>query len=69
MILQMAGFMLVANWFIKFRGQIMGIVTMGSPIFSVVGTGVMTNVIKNNFGGDYRPFYHWNCCSDSLSSA
>ena len=57
MILQMAGFMLVANWFIKFRGQIMGIVTMGSPIFSVVGTGVMTNVIKNNFGGDYRPFY------------
>lgn len=57
MILQMAGFQLVANWFIKFRGQIMGIVTMGSPIFSVVGTAVMTNVIANKFGGDYRPFY------------
>lgn len=57
MILQMAGFMLVANWFIKFRGQIMGIVTMGSPIFSVVGTGVMTNLIRNKMGGDYRPFY------------
>lgn len=57
MILQMAGFMLVANWFIKYRGQIMGVVTMGSPIFSVVGTGVMSNMIRNNFGGDYRPFY------------
>lgn len=57
MILQMAGFMLVANWFIKFRGQVMGIVTMGSPIFSVVGTNGMTKLIKNSFGGDYRPFY------------
>lgn len=57
MILQMAGFMLVANWFIRFRGQIMGIVTVGSPIFSVVGTSGMTSLIKNRFGGDYRPFY------------
>lgn len=57
MILQMAGFQLVANWFIKYRGQIMGIVTMGSPLFSVVGTSVMSNVIRNQFGGDYRPFY------------
>jgi len=58
MILQMAGFMLVANWFLKYRGQVMGIVTMGSPIFSVVGTGVMTNLIQNKFHGDYRPFYY-----------
>lgn len=57
MILQMAGFQLVANWFIKYRGQIMGIVTMGSPLFSVVGTSVMSNVIRNRFDGDYRPFY------------
>lgn len=57
MILQMAGFMLVANWFIKFRGQVMGIVTMGSPIFSVVGTNGMTKLIQNSFHGDYRPFY------------
>lgn len=57
MILQMAGFMLVANWFIRFRGQIMGIITMGSPIFSVVGTSVMTTMIANKMGGDYRPFY------------
>ena len=57
MILQMAGFQLVANWFIRYRGQIMGIVTMGSPIFSVVGTSVMTTFIANKLGGDYRPFY------------
>lgn len=57
MILQMAGFMLVANWFIRYRGQIMGIVTMGSPIFSVVGTNGMSKLISGHFGGDYRPFY------------
>jgi len=57
MILQMAGFMLVANWFIRYRGQIMGIVTLGSPVFSVVGTAGMTNLISSRFGGDYRPFY------------
>ena len=57
MILQMAGFMLVANWFIKLRGRVMGIVTLGSPLFSVVGTSVMTNFIANNLNGDYRPFY------------
>ncbi len=57
MILQMAGFMLVANWFIRYRGQVMGIVTMGSPIFSVVGTNGMSKLISGQFGGDYRPFY------------
>lgn len=57
MILQMGGFMLVANWFIRFRGRIMGIVTVGSPLFSVIGTAGMSNVIEKNFGGDYRPFY------------
>lgn len=57
MILQMGGFMLVANWFIRFRGRIMGIVTVGSPLFSVIGTAGMSNIINNSFDGDYRPFY------------
>lgn len=57
MILQMAGFQLVANWFIRYRGQIMGIVTMGSPLFSVVGTSVMTKFIASRLHGDYRLFY------------
>lgn len=57
MILQMAGFMLVANWFIRLRGQVMGLVTIGSPLFSVVGTSVMSRFITTKLGGDYRPFY------------
>ena len=57
MCLQLAGFMLVANWFIRYRGRMMGIITVGSPLFSVVGTAGMTNLITNSFGGDYRPFY------------
>ncbi len=57
MILQMAGFQLVANWFIRYRGQIMGIITMGSPLFSVIGTSVMSTFIAKKLGGDYRPFY------------
>lgn len=57
MCLQMGGFMLVANWFIRYRGRIMGIVTVGSPLFSVIGTSVMSNFIQSQWGGDYRPFY------------
>ena len=57
MCLQLAGFMLVANWFIRYRGRVMGIITVGSPLFSVVGTAGMTSLITNRFGGDYRPFY------------
>lgn len=57
MCLQMAGFQLAASWFIKYRGRVLGIVTLGSPLFSVVGTSVMTRFINNQLGGDYRPFY------------
>ena len=57
MAFQMGGFMLCANWFIRYRGRVMGIITLGSPLFSVVGTSVMTSFIQNNLGGDYRPFY------------
>ncbi len=61
MILQMAGFMLVANWFIALRGRIMGIVTLGSPLFSIIGTSGMTTLIQNKFNGDYRMFYVGIC--------
>ncbi len=40
--LQMGGFMLAANWFIKYRGRVLGIITAGSPLFSVVGISVLT---------------------------
>jgi MFS family permease len=54
---QMGGFMLCANWFIRYRGRVMGIITLGSPLFSVIGTAGMTTFIAKNLGGDYRPFY------------
>lgn len=57
MIFQMGGFMLCANWFIRYRGRIMGIITIGSPLFSVIGTSVMTTFISEHLNGDYRPFY------------
>ncbi len=47
--LQMGGFMLTANWFIKFRGRVMGVVTAGSPLFSVVGITVLT-ILANSIG-------------------
>lgn len=57
MCLQMAGFQLAASWFIRYRGRVLGIVTLGSPLFSLIGTSAMTDFITNNLGGDYRPFY------------
>lgn len=35
--MQMGAFMLASNWFIKYRGRVLGIVTIGSPLFSIVG--------------------------------
>lgn len=57
MCFQMGGFMLCTNWFIKYRGRVMGIITLGSPLFSVVGTSVMTKFINTSLGDDYRAFY------------
>ena len=57
MCLQMAGFQLAASWFIRYRGRVLGIVTLGSPLFSLIGTSAMTTFINRNLGGDYRPFY------------
>ncbi len=57
MCLQMAGFQLAASWFIKYRGRILGIITLGSPLFSVVGTAGFSNFIASHWNGDYRFFY------------
>ncbi|SMP42959.1 MFS transporter [Anoxynatronum buryatiense] len=45
--LQMGGFMLAANWFIKYRGRVMGVITAGSPLMSVVGIGLLTSLVSN----------------------
>ena len=47
--LQMGGFMLCANWYIKYRGRVMGIITAGSPLFSVCGISILTKV-SNSVG-------------------
>ena len=57
MCLQMAGFQLAANWFVKYRGRVLGIITLGSPLFSVVGTAGFSNIIATHWNGDYRFFY------------
>lgn len=43
--LQMGGFMLAANWFIKYRGRIMGVITAGSPLFSIIGIALLTSLV------------------------
>ena len=45
--LQMGGFMLAANWFIKYRGRVLGVITAGSPLFSVIGIGLITSIVNN----------------------
>ncbi len=50
--LQMGGFMLAANWFIKYRGRVMGVITAGSPLFSIVGIGFLTS-LATRFGLQY----------------
>ncbi len=61
MCFQMSGFMLAANWFIAFRGRALGIITLGSPLFSLIGTSMMTTFIATHLNGDYRPFYIGIC--------
>lgn len=58
MMLQMATQMLCASWFVRYRGRMMSIMSLGAPLFTVLGTSVMTNIIANRLGNDYRPFYY-----------
>lgn len=53
----MAVFALCTGWFIRGRGQVLGIATLGIPLFSTVGTSAMSSFIQTRLGGDYRGFY------------
>ena len=44
--LQMGSFMLAANWFIKYRGRVLGLITAGSPLFSIIGIGFLTVLVS-----------------------
>ncbi len=43
--LQLGGFMLAANWFIKYRGRVLGVITAGSPLFSILGIGTLASFV------------------------
>ena len=58
---QLAGFQLAASWFIRYRGRVLGIITLGSPLFSVIGTSIMNTIVGTKLHGDYRPFYYGLC--------
>jgi len=45
--LQLGGFMLVANWFIKYRGRVLGVITAGGPVFTAVGLSAMFMLLPN----------------------
>lgn len=40
--LLLGAFLLCANWFIKYRGRVLGVVTAGAPFFSIIGIATMT---------------------------
>ncbi len=47
--LLLGAFLLAANWFIKYRGRVLGIVTAGAPLFSIIGIAAM-NWLANDVG-------------------
>ena len=57
----LGGSMLVANWIIRYRGRILAIYGLGAPLFTIVGTSLMPNIISKTWHGDYRPFYFGLC--------
>ncbi len=57
MCFQMSSAQIAASWFVRYRGTVLGIVTLGSPLFSVIGTSAMSSLIQTRMGSDYRPFY------------
>lgn len=54
--LQMGAFMMCANWYIKYRGRVMGVITAGSPLFSVCGIRVLTWLCSNGITLGYALF-------------
>jgi MFS family permease len=47
--LQMSAYMLCTNWFVKFRGRALGLITIGAPLFTASGIAGMS-YITNNYG-------------------
>lgn len=43
--LMLGSFVLASNWFIKYRGRVLGLITAGSPLSSVIGIGLLTSSV------------------------
>ena len=48
---------LCVHWFIRCRGRVLGLVTMGGPLFSAIGAPAVANFVQTTLGGDWRPLY------------
>ena len=54
--MQMGFFMLCSNWYIKYRGRMLGIVTIGSPLFSVAGINLLSILCADGITKGYLIF-------------
>ena len=55
--LEMGVAALGAAWSLRFRGRLLGLVTMGAPLFYAVGAPVIADFVGARLGGDWRPLY------------
>lgn len=54
---QMGVFALCMSWAVRFRGRLMGLVSIGGPLFYAIGGGAVAELIRGPLGGDHRPLY------------
>ncbi len=59
-------FALAVNWSIRYRGRMLGLITLGGPLFSAVGAAAIVETIRTRLWGDYRPFF---LCAAGLLAA
>ena len=52
-----AGFLLASQWCVRCRGRIMGIISMGCPLFLLIGSRGMIPFIAAELEADYRSYY------------
>ena len=54
--LQMGGMMMCSNWYIKYRGRMMGWITIGAPLFSVAGISLLSALCGQGISKGYMAF-------------
>ena len=54
--LQMGFYTMCCNWYIKYRGRMMGWITIGCPLFSVVGVNLLSSLCAQGISKGYLLF-------------